>query len=26
MADCFKAETHVLCFDEFFVSDITDAM
>ena len=26
IADGFKAETDVLCFDEFFVSDITDAM
>ncbi len=26
MAERFKAETDVLCFDEFFVSDITDAM
>lgn len=26
IADCFKAETDVLCFDEFFVFDITDAM
>lgn len=26
IADHFKAETDVLCFDEFFVSDITDAM
>lgn len=26
LADRFKAETDVLCFDEFFVSDITDAM
>lgn len=26
IAECFKAETDVLCFDEFFVSDITDAM
>ncbi|AYY73884.1 AFG1 family ATPase [Citrobacter sp. TBCP-5362] len=26
IADRFKAETDVLCFDEFFVSDITDAM
>lgn len=26
IADKFKAETDVLCFDEFFVSDITDAM
>ena len=24
IADRFKAETDVLCFDEFFVSDITD--
>ncbi len=26
IADHFKAQTDVLCFDEFFVSDITDAM
>ncbi|WP_085540991.1 cell division protein ZapE [Cedecea sp. NFIX57] len=26
IADGFKAEADVLCFDEFFVSDITDAM
>jgi len=26
IADRFKAETDILCFDEFFVSDITDAM
>ncbi|MGG4606598.1 cell division protein ZapE [Providencia sp. Me31A] len=26
IADEFKKETDVLCFDEFFVSDITDAM
>lgn len=26
IADRFKEETDVLCFDEFFVSDITDAM
>ncbi|KAA8999247.1 AFG1 family ATPase [Affinibrenneria salicis] len=26
IADGFSAETDVLCFDEFFVSDITDAM
>lgn len=26
LADRFKSETDVLCFDEFFVSDITDAM
>ncbi|AHF78665.1 hypothetical protein Sant_3685 [Sodalis praecaptivus] len=26
IADGFKTETDVLCFDEFFVTDITDAM
>ncbi|HIF2380279.1 TPA: cell division protein ZapE [Salmonella enterica] len=26
IADQFKTETDVLCFDEFFVTDITDAM
>ncbi|HEJ9056091.1 cell division protein ZapE [Serratia fonticola] len=26
VADGFKTQTDVLCFDEFFVSDITDAM
>lgn len=26
VADGFKAQTDVICFDEFFVSDITDAM
>lgn len=26
IADGFKTQTDVLCFDEFFVSDITDAM
>ncbi|WP_099074105.1 cell division protein ZapE [Proteus alimentorum] len=26
IADGFKVQTDVLCFDEFFVSDITDAM
>ncbi|WP_413729367.1 cell division protein ZapE [Sodalis sp. RH22] len=26
IADDFKAQTDVLCFDEFFVADITDAM
>lgn len=26
VADGFKAQTDILCFDEFFVSDITDAM
>ncbi len=26
IADRFKDETDILCFDEFFVSDITDAM
>ncbi|NOH71419.1 cell division protein ZapE [Vibrio pectenicida] len=26
VADRFKAETEIICFDEFFVSDITDAM
>lgn len=26
VADIFKAETDIICFDEFFVSDITDAM
>lgn len=26
IADDFKAQTDVLCFDEFFVTDITDAM
>ncbi|MBE8372277.1 cell division protein ZapE, partial [Leptospira borgpetersenii serovar Hardjo-bovis] len=25
-ADGFKAQADVICFDEFFVSDITDAM
>ncbi len=26
VADKFKAETDIICFDEFFVQDITDAM
>ncbi|MBD2802874.1 AFG1 family ATPase [Xenorhabdus sp. M] len=26
VADGFKAQTDIVCFDEFFVSDITDAM
>ncbi len=26
VADDFKAQTDIICFDEFFVSDITDAM
>lgn len=26
VADQFKSETDIICFDEFFVSDITDAM
>jgi len=26
IADGFKAQTDIVCFDEFFVSDITDAM
>lgn len=26
VADVFKAEADIVCFDEFFVSDITDAM
>ena len=26
VADIFKKETDIICFDEFFVSDITDAM
>ncbi len=26
VADLFKKEADVVCFDEFFVSDITDAM
>jgi len=26
VADIFKRETDIICFDEFFVSDITDAM
>ncbi|CNH92420.1 protein with nucleoside triphosphate hydrolase domain [Yersinia aldovae] len=26
VADGFKSQTDILCFDEFFVSDITDAM
>ncbi|MBU2896289.1 cell division protein ZapE [Vibrio hepatarius] len=26
VADRFKAEAEIICFDEFFVSDITDAM
>ncbi|MEH0742192.1 cell division protein ZapE [Vibrio cholerae] len=26
VADIFKAEAEIICFDEFFVSDITDAM
>ncbi|MEZ9229739.1 cell division protein ZapE [Vibrio amylolyticus] len=26
VADTFKLETDIICFDEFFVSDITDAM
>ena len=26
VADIFKKETDIICFDEFFVQDITDAM
>lgn len=26
VADIFKSDTDIICFDEFFVSDITDAM
>ncbi|MEI8634682.1 cell division protein ZapE [Vibrio sp. PP-XX7] len=26
VADTFKSEAEIICFDEFFVSDITDAM
>ena len=26
VADIFKSETDIICFDEFFVQDITDAM